>query len=175
MLKKILVPTDGSDQAVKAVTIASDLAVRNEADLVIMHVQNDNEPLEPLRRFAEVEHIPKKNARKRVKSIEATPHGPVPIPGGEDTVVDLSAARNEISKRVLAEARTIADERGARMIDCLLLEGKPAEKILHTAHEKGADTIVMGSRGLGNLKSAIFGSVSRKVCEHAGYTCITVN
>jgi nucleotide-binding universal stress UspA family protein len=34
--------------------------------------------------------------------------------------------------------------------------------------------IIMGSRGLGGIKSLFLGSVSSKVCDQADCTCLTV-
>ena len=53
--------------------------------------------------------------------------------------------------------------------------GNAAEEILKVAEAEGADLIVMGSRGLGGLKSLLVGSVSQKVSHLANCTCITVN
>jgi nucleotide-binding universal stress UspA family protein len=175
MFKAILAATDGSDHAAKAVGVASDLAARHGADLVIAHVMSDDEPLEPLRRFAESENIPTTGAHQRVRTIEATPQGPVPLAGGEDTAVDVAAARREIGERVLHEAAAVARRRGAETLDCVLLEGKAAGRIVDSARERGVDAIVLGSRGLGTLKRTFFGSVSQSVCEKADCTCITVN
>jgi nucleotide-binding universal stress UspA family protein len=47
--------------------------------------------------------------------------------------------------------------------------GDPAELILDTAKKEKADLIVMGSRGLGAVKSLFLGSVTRKVSERS--TC----
>lgn len=49
-----------------------------------------------------------------------------------------------------------------------------ARAILSEAEEIGATTIVMGSRGLGGLKSALPGSVSHAVVQHADRTVIVV-
>ena len=108
MFQRILNATDGSDHAAKAVAIAGELSAMDVANLIIVHVKTEDQPLEALRRFAEAEQIPTKSAPKRVQNIEATPQGPVPIPGGEQTEVDLSAAREAIGKRVLSEAETLA-------------------------------------------------------------------
>lgn len=175
MFKTIFAATDGSNRAVKVVEIASDLAARYGADLVIAHVMNEDEPLEPLRRFTETEHIPTTETPQRVRSIEATPHGPVPVPGGGRTAVDVPAARRDIGQRVLNEAKALARERGAEAVKSLLLEGNAAEQILDRARDRQADAIVLGSRGLGNLMGALVGSVSQKVCDRADCTCITVN
>ena len=48
-----------------------------------------------------------------------------------------------------------------------LHEGPEAESILKVSESRKADLIVMGTRGLGMLKSYLVGSVSRKVIHHA--------
>ena len=48
-----------------------------------------------------------------------------------------------------------------------LLEGPAAEAIISVAAIRKSDLIVMGSRGMGSLKGAVFGSVSDKVSHDA--------
>jgi nucleotide-binding universal stress UspA family protein len=67
---------------------------------------------------------------------------------------------------VLSEAAEQAALKGVRCT-LELCSGLPAERILHAADELDADTIVVGSRGLGPLKSALLGSVSREVMAKA--------
>ena len=51
----------------------------------------------------------------------------------------------------------------------ILLEGRPADKIIETAKKGNIDMIVMGSRGLGGIIGFILGSVSDRVADRA--TC----
>jgi len=55
MLKTILVSTDGSDHAGKAVAFASDLAAKYGAELIILHVLLRGHLPEELRRLVEVD------------------------------------------------------------------------------------------------------------------------
>jgi nucleotide-binding universal stress UspA family protein len=48
-----------------------------------------------------------------------------------------------------------------------MLEGPPAGAILRVAETRECDLIVMGSRGLGELKATLLGSVSDKVLHHS--------
>ena len=53
--------------------------------------------------------------------------------------------------------------------EIVIKDGHPAEKILDTAKEIGADLIVVGSHGRHGAKRFLLGSVSSKIVEHA--TC----
>ena len=72
---------------------------------------------------------------------------------------------------VLLEARRLLREVG---IEAELLEpgGEPAKVIERVAEERGYDTIVIGSRGLGTLTRALQGSVSEHVATHASATVV---
>jgi len=52
-------------------------------------------------------------------------------------------------------------------IDTLSLEGKAGDVIVKTAQVKNCDLIVMGSRGLGTLKSFLLGSASNYVLHNS--------
>jgi len=56
----------------------------------------------------------------------------------------------------------------------MVLEGDPAGRIVEAARKRGADLIVIGSRGLGDLQGMLLGSVSHKVAQLAPCTCIIV-
>lgn len=51
--------------------------------------------------------------------------------------------------------------------ECRLLQGVPAEEILKTARSENVDLIVIGSRGLTEVRAFLLGSVSDKVSHHA--------
>lgn len=52
--------------------------------------------------------------------------------------------------------------------------GEPAAEIISEAHEKDAELIIMGSRGLSGIKQVLLGSVSRKVSENASCPVLIV-
>jgi nucleotide-binding universal stress UspA family protein len=72
---------------------------------------------------------------------------------------------------LLLEARRLLREVG---IEAELLEpgGDPAKTIERVADERGYDTIVIGTRGLGALTRALQGSVSEHVATHAHATVV---
>ena len=71
----------------------------------------------------------------------------------------------------LLEARKLLREAG---IEAELLEpgGDPAKTIEHMADERGYDTIVVGTRGLGTLARTLQGSVSEHVAANAHVTVV---
>jgi nucleotide-binding universal stress UspA family protein len=55
-----------------------------------------------------------------------------------------------------------------------LLEGDAAEEIVRLARTRGVDLIVIGSRGLGAVASALLGSVSKRVVHDADRPVLVV-
>ena len=69
----------------------------------------------------------------------------------------LARARAALD-RAKAEAEAIGVEASYQ-----IREGDPADEILRIAADRQADLVVLGSRGLGAVKSALLGSVSKAV------------
>jgi nucleotide-binding universal stress UspA family protein len=78
---------------------------------------------------------------------------------------------DQIHAAALEEARRILAERG---MTAELLEpiGDPARTIERIAEDGGFDTIVVGSRRLGQLSRFVQGSVSSHVASHANATVV---
>jgi nucleotide-binding universal stress UspA family protein len=76
-------------------------------------------------------------------------------------------------KEMEAEGREIINKADAYVksegvdYECRLLQGVPAEEIIKIAQSDKADLIVMGSRGLTEVRAFLLGSVSDKVSHHA--------
>jgi nucleotide-binding universal stress UspA family protein len=56
---------------------------------------------------------------------------------------------------------------GGKLAETHLRAGEPDKEIVKLSEELGAGTIVMGSRGLGALRRALMGGVSESVVRHA--------
>ncbi|MEP7334535.1 MAG: universal stress protein [Actinomycetota bacterium] len=98
---------------------------------------------------------------------------PYPILGDPYWQQSLS---NELARLrpALKDAVERANSRGIHA-DYDLLEGDPAERILDLAGSRDVDLIVIGSRGLGSVASAILGSVSKRVLHDADRPVLVVN
>ena len=79
-----------------------------------------------------------------------------------------------IGESVLEQAEARARGLGATSVETVLATGDPARTILATAEARGANLIVIGSRGLSDLGGLFVGSVSHKVNHLSGITVITV-
>jgi nucleotide-binding universal stress UspA family protein len=64
-------------------------------------------------------------------------------------------------------ARTRAGLPADREIETAVESGSPGPTLCQVAEDRGADVIVVGSRGHGALKRALLGSVSSHVLHHA--------
>jgi nucleotide-binding universal stress UspA family protein len=69
-------------------------------------------------------------------------------------------------KEIMDKAEAYAKAQGANY-ECRLLQGVPAEEIIKTALAENVDLIVVGSRGLTEVRGFLLGSVSDKVSHHA--------
>ena len=140
MLKKILVPIDGSYISFLALEYAMQLGKAFDSEIVVTHVNDPYDlsaPVDP----------------KTVK-----------IPTGEQT----SEAKKKAGAAALAIAQKVAEKANYKNIAFeKAIDKDPAKRIIDLAKEIEADTIVMGNRGLGTAGAFLLGSVSTAVVKHA--------
>ena len=72
----------------------------------------------------------------------------------------------EYGRTALAEAADLAEATGVEA-KTEIVEGDATEGLLVLARARDADLIVVGSRGLGSIRGALLGSVSRAITKHA--------
>ena len=137
MFRSIVVGTDGSDTAKKAVAAAVDLAREIGATLDIVSA-----------------YEPVPQSRLREESRQAPEDLQWMINPREDVEATLSDAAEQI------------DESGVK-VETFAREGDPADAILDVAEERGADLIVVGNKGMTGAKRFLLGSVPNKVSHHA--------
>jgi nucleotide-binding universal stress UspA family protein len=137
MFRSIVVGTDGSETAGKAVREAVELAKSVGATLDIVSAY---EPVSGQRLREE--------ARQAPQDLQWT------ITPREDVEATLADAA-EGAREAGVEVRTFARE------------GDPADAILDVAEERGSDLVVVGNKGMTGAKRFLLGSVPNKVSHHA--------
>jgi nucleotide-binding universal stress UspA family protein len=135
---KILLATDGSEEAALAAQSAADLAARTASELHVTHVGK---------------------ALSQGGFVAGVDVGPLPT--GSQELLDKEA--KELLQAQLERMR----EAGASVTEAHLMSGRADEEIIFRAEQVGADLVVVGSRGLGGVRRALMGSVSDSVVRHA--------
>jgi nucleotide-binding universal stress UspA family protein len=146
MFKSVLVAVDGSEHSMRAVDMAADLSKNFGTRLLILHVYKHVTPME--------------STHSLVRS--------------RQSLAPSDDALRDFAKEVVQEAKQRAIKKGAQHVDTFIKKGQPARAIVDFAKEKGVDAIIMGNRGWGDIGAFLLGSVSHKVSNLAGCTCITV-
>lgn len=173
MFKTILVPTDGSNHAERAIVIAADLAAKYDARLIIFHAHMRGDVPPGFSRVAEVEDVVEKQA------VLGPEFGNVPASLAtllKDIDRGLLAKQyyEMVGQRILADGKSTAKQNGAKNIDIVAVDGDAAEQIIAQVRKTNIDLIVIGTRGLGDLKGLLVGSVSHKVSQLASCPCLSV-
>jgi len=145
MIESILVPVDGSEHSKKALDFACQLALKFNADLSLLYVAEANDS---------DQYLFMGSAR-------------VVVPGSSENA-------QETGQSVIDAATEIANQQGCEIKNKVVTFGSTAKMILEYADNHAIDTIVLGSRGLGNVGGMLLGSVSHKVSHLTKCTCITV-
>lgn len=136
---KVLLATDGSEEAGRAGRVAAELSGRLGCEL----------------HAAYVEPIP------------STLAGPESVYYGADYWEEVrEITRHDASDKVAKEAEKIRGM-GSGVAETHAGVGRPDAEIVRLAEEIGAGLVVVGSRGLGTLRRALLGSVSNSVARHA--------
>lgn len=77
----------------------------------------------------------------------------------------IAAAAVQAGENLMSEAAALLDAEGVGYSMEVVL-GEPGSMLLEMAEDLNADMVIMGARGMGALKSAIVGSVSKTVITY---------
>jgi nucleotide-binding universal stress UspA family protein len=148
-IRKILVSTDGSGNAKRAVTAAIDLAKHYGAELLIVTILDMG-----------VTRI-------------YTPIAPFPTDSDYNQFFQTAKADGQ---KIVDEAVTTAKQNSLPKVNGKVLETMDSvpEAILNSAEKEEVDTIVVGTRGLGGFKKLVLGSVSSAIVAHAHCSVLVV-
>jgi len=177
-MKTILVATDGSTAADKALEVALDLAEFHKAQIQLCHVYlRDKEPEELMRLSGVAADAVVLKQLQELMNSPVTVHAPQELmanpnlPDRPAPEALLATIAHDVLKRAGARAR----DRGVTAKVLTVANDQVAPAIVKAASGLSADAIVMGMRGLGQIEEVTFGSVSHEVCRQAHCTCITVH
>jgi nucleotide-binding universal stress UspA family protein len=134
---RILLGTDGSEEARNAAPAALELAQKLDSELHVTYVG----PM-PERRGGLVRY-----------SVDLPP--------------EVVASFEEQARSTLEEQVEKMGEGGGEIMQSHTRVGSPGAEIVALAEELGAGLVVVGSRGLGGVRRALIGSVSDSVVRHA--------
>ncbi len=175
MFNKILVPTDGSDHAAKAVELAADIATKYDAELLVLNVRKPGRLPDEMRRMAEVEHLIEPAGSNGVPNVADVSAGfAAAMARDQAREHAINEAYRKLGEQICTQGVNLARGVGATHIATRVEDGDPADRILAVARETRCDLIVMGNRGLSDLKGLLVGSVSHKVAQLCACTCVSV-
>jgi len=174
MFHKLLCPIDGSEHADKALDLAIDLAKKYAAELIILHIPHRSENIEAMERFAEIEGLTQRVNMEldRLRAMDFRVG--VYTENAFEKAGISPRLLIEVGQHIVEKAKRYAESEGVEKVAIRLEDGNPADRILNCIAEENVDCVVMGSRGLSELKGLFLGSVSHKVANQASCTCITV-
>lgn len=145
MFGSILVGTDGSDTAEKAVERAIELANELGADL---HIVSAYEPVSEQRLRKEQVDVPK-------------------------DLQWMVNPREDVVK-LLESAEKKAKDAGVKDVHTSACQGDAADAILDVAEEQNSELIVIGNKGMTGTKRFLLGSVPNKVSHYAPTSVLIV-
>lgn len=173
MINTIVVPTDGSEHANRAVAMAGEIAAKFGARVVILqallHHASASELKDLCAEIGADDTVVKKldDLEQAMFEVAAAAYAPVPIPVPPEVL-------RKIGDRLAEKAQKSMEEKGVTQVATQIVDGNPAENIIAAAEHEKADLIVMGRRGLGDVAGLLMGSVSHKVTHLADCACLTV-
>ena len=140
MYKRILIATDGSELANQALNHGLALAKLDKAPVSVVTVTSDWTPFEMAHEYSR---------------------------GTTNPVSSYEARATEAAKAVHDKAGAAAKSQG---VDCTLIhvaDKTPAEGIVATATDVGADLIIMASHGRRGVNRVLLGSQANEVVTHS--------
>lgn len=143
-IKRILWPTDFSDEALEALPYVTSLAEKYGAQVIMLHVQEELERLAHLSEGVNFEYAEKLR---------------------ENLTRNKDRLFEELCEKL---GENCAD------YEKLMLTGDAAVRILETIDKKRIDLVVMATHGYGALRRFAYGNVANKVTHHSPVPVLTV-
>jgi nucleotide-binding universal stress UspA family protein len=159
VIHHVLVPTDGSENAERAVRFSAQVADRrHQAEVTVIYVHLRVQPGSLGGVSVQVPGQP----------LQAVP------PLQDETDAEELVHAQEIVDRAVAEIKSLVTSPDVTVTGRVVVDNRIDDGILKVANEIKADIIVMGTRGLSTLRGAIMGSVSHALIEKASCPVLIV-
>jgi len=152
LFKKILVPLDGSEESLKALDVAVEIAVKFKGELTLIHAYSV---------AGVTAYLPEPSVTVGV-----------PVMSASDVSKLVEAARGA-GKKILDEGKKRIKVSGVE-VHMLLEEGHPVHEIVRAAQDGKFELIVMGARGLSHIRELLLGGVSDAIMHHAACPVLIV-
>lgn len=133
MIKKILVPVDGSKFSVMAIEKAKEIAGAFDSEIIVLNVLE----------------------------ISKMDYPSNPYKFSPELVENFQKEGRIISSKILNEAQNMLEDVTDK-VSVQSVEGNPSEVIINLANANDIDLVIMGSSGMGGVLNML-GSVTRKV------------
>ena len=143
---RILLATDGSPEAERALEMAATLSERLGAELHLVSVEPMPDPL-------------------------SWPEARIMSPELRE---DIRERAEDAARKLLEGQVEKVEERGLEVSEVHAVAGRPDTEIVRVAEEIGAGLVVLGSRGLGPVRRAVMGRVSLSVVHHSHGSVLVV-
>lgn len=132
-MKKILVPIDGSSHSSMALDMAKEMAKAFDSSVTILHVMD----------------------------VQWSNYASNPYSFSPSLINQIQSENSILAAKILEDAKnSLSDLTG--VVETKLLSGSVAATIIEYVENNDFDFIIMGSSGMGGIRSAI-GSVARRV------------
>ncbi len=143
--QRFLVPVDYSDNSLRALAVAADLATRLGATIDVVHVWD---------------------RPTYVSDSVLVGHGEGQRPLGELIRENAEHEMREFLSKIQLPAAVLGKEQ--------LLSGEPAHALLEAAKTGAYDLLVLGTHGRSGLAHLLLGSVAEKLVRHSPVPVLTV-
>ncbi|MBA2286043.1 MAG: universal stress protein [Ktedonobacteraceae bacterium] len=152
MIHHVLVATDGSENARRAVSFSAQVADRRQqAEVTVVYVHLRVSP-------GAHSGVPVLEPQQPLQEMHAHLH---------DMGPEERAHAQEVVDRAVEEIRSLITSQDVTVSGRVVVANHIDDGILQTADEVKADIIVVGTRGLSTLRGAIMGSISHALIEKA--------
>lgn len=157
-LSRVLLVIDGSEHSQSAEDYLARFSLPEGVDVRVMHVL----PPEPMPDLV-----------GRSWPVGAEMVMPVPSPEMEEAARQQTDAEQRAGEDLLAQSEANLRDAGIE-VESVLVRGDAATEIINYIKEKKIDLVVVGSRGLSQVRGWLLGSVSRKLIHYAGCSVLIV-